>query len=229
MHGPKVIRRPAGWPVDRFSAIQPVWRADTVVCIGGGPSVTQGAVDSVRGRARVIAVNNAYWLAPWADMLYFADGRWWEWHKDDPRYQAFAGQRVTIEGTGLNVADPDVHFLHNYSTTTGDQGGLSETPNGLRTGSNGGYQAVNIATLAGTRRILLLGYDMRFVNGRSHWHGGHPAKVPESHYSVNYARYYASMLPHLERLGVAVINCTPGSKLTAFPFLPLEDALPCTS
>lgn len=124
------------------------------------------------------------------------------------------------------MADPEVHFLHNYSTTTGDQGGLSETPNGLRTGSNSGFQCINFATLAGSKRILLLGYDMRFDGIRSHWHAGHPAKVPESHYSVNYARYYNSMLPHLARLGVEVINCSIGSKLKAFPFLPLEEALP---
>lgn len=152
-------------------------------------------------------------------MLYFADYQWWEWHKDRAEYKAFAGERVTIENTGGLIRDPNVHMLHNYGTD-----GLSEQPNGIRTGTNGGYQALNIATLSGARRVLLLGYDMHFPGGKSHWHAGHPRKVPEQHYS-GYARRFATIVQDVKRLGVEVINVTPGSKITCFPFLPLEQAL----
>jgi hypothetical protein len=58
----------------------------TVVCIGGGPSLTRDDVDYCRGKAFVIAINDAYKLAPWADALYACDGLWWRWHKGVPSF-----------------------------------------------------------------------------------------------------------------------------------------------
>ena len=215
----KVIRRADGFPIDRFAVIERAWEGQTVVCIGGGPSVTPSAVDSIRGRARVIAINNAYILAPWAEMCYFADTRWWEWHQNQPVFKSFAGHKVTIENTGLLIKDEAVFMLHNLNNEQ-----LSESPNGIHTGSNGGYQAVNIAVLSGAKRIILLGYDMRFPGGKSHWHGGHPVKNPADHYTM-YAGKFATMLPQLKRLGVEVINATPGSAIKCFPFMDLNEAL----
>ena len=58
-------------------AVPPIWRGATVVCLGGGPSLTAADAAQCRGRARVIAINDAYRLVPWADLLYFCDYRWW--------------------------------------------------------------------------------------------------------------------------------------------------------
>ena len=53
--------------------------------------------------------------------------------------------------------------------------GLSLDPDKLVTGHNSGFQALNLAVLAGARRILLLGYDGKAgQDGRTHWSGGHP-------------------------------------------------------
>jgi hypothetical protein len=152
-------------------------------------------------------------------LLYFADARWWEWHRLRPEFQAFAGEKCTIENTGMLISDPAINMLHNYGNEA-----LSDTPNGLNTGSNSGYQCINIAYLAGARRVLLLGYEMRFPGGKSHWHGGHPIKVPETHYTA-YARKFETMLPQLKRRGVEVINCTPDSAIKCFPYQELSCAL----
>jgi len=215
----KPLRRSDSWPLDRFAVVERVWEGETVVCVGGGPSVTAEAVALARDRARVIAINNSYLLAPWADVCYFADGRWWEWHKAKPEFMAFAGQKVTIEGSGLMVADPEVYMLHNFGSS-----GISEKQNGLHTGSNSGYQAINLAVLAGAKRVLLLGYDMRFQDGRSHWHGDHPIKVPENNYR-HYAALFGGMVPQLKRLGVEVVNCTPESAIAAFRFGAMDKEL----
>ena len=217
----KVIRRSDSFPLDRFSVIERAWADETVLCIGGGPSVTPQAVAAARGKSRVIAVNDSYLLAPWADLLYFADHRWWEWHKAKPAFVAHAGIKVTIENTGMLIRDEAVHMLHNSGGEL-----LSDAPNGIHTGSNGGYQAINIAYLAGAKRILLLGYDMKFPAGKSHWHGGHEIKVPESHYTGLYAVKFKTMLPQLKKAGVEVINCSIGSSIQCFPFAPLAEALP---
>jgi hypothetical protein len=65
-----------------------------IVCLGGGPSLTQAQVDACRGRAHVIAINDAFRLAPWADVLYACD---WQWWKANPEAYDFAGLKVSIE------------------------------------------------------------------------------------------------------------------------------------
>ena len=228
---------PNGWPVDRFAVVEPVWRGETVVCIASGPSVTSTSLVGVSQKARSIAVNDTYLIAPWADICYFADARWHDWHTHGVakpelglsaedvarRFREFAGQKVTIENTGMSVQDPRVFILRNY-TQVGQPEGLSAVPNGLHTGSNSGYQAINLAVLAGARRVLLVGYDMRFVNGKTHFHGGHPSKHPEDVY-LRYARRFNNIVPAARALGIEIINCTPGSAVKAFPFGDLEEEL----
>lgn len=236
----QICRRSDSWPIDRFAVIERKWTGETVVCIGGGPSLTQADVERTEGRAHVIAINDAYLIAPWAEVCYFADFRWWQWHTDgiakkwawasftsDMQRKAFAefkGQKITIENTGMQVKDPTVFMLHNANDSRGSYGGLSEQPNGIKTGANGGYQAMNIATLSGAKRILLLGYDMHFPGGKTHSHNGHPTRMAEDAYK-NYARNFASMLPQLKQMGIEVVNCTPGSALTCFPIKRLEEVL----
>lgn len=212
-----------------------IWEGESAVCIGGGPSLTAEAVEATRGRARVVAVNDSYLIAPWADVCYFADSRWWQWHTDgiakawpwakfEPHqvkrlFASFAGQKVSIENTGMLIADAEVAILHNRGSDK-----LCEEQNGLNTGSNSGYQAINLCVLAGAKRILLLGYDMRFEAGRSHSHNGHPLKMPEQVYSL-YASRFDSMKPQLARLGVEIVNCSPGSAIKAFRRGDLEQEL----
>lgn len=102
--------------------------------------------------------------------------------------------------------------------------GLSSQPDTLHTGCNGGYQTVNMAVLAGGARIVLVGYDMRYVDGRSNWHTPHPVASYESWYSDVYRPQFKQMgaLPK----GVSILNASPDSALTCFPKVPLESILP---
>ena len=177
-----------------------------------------------------------YLVAPWADAVYFADSKWWQWHQDGiakrwpwvaftapevrARFAEFCGQKITIENTGMMISDPDVHMFRN-----GGREGLSEITNTLCTGSNSGYQALNLAVLAGAAKILLVGYDMSFPDGKSHSHNGHPVKVAETHYARFYADAFKSTLHALTAAGVSVINCNPNSKLKAYPFGDLDACL----
>lgn len=110
-----------------------------------------------------------------------------------------------------------MHLLHNAGVE-----GLSNKPNALCTGSNSGYQAVGLAIAAGARQIILLGYDMRFIGGRSHWHGGHPVQQSEGTYTMTFAANFRK----LRAPGVDILNATPGSALNAFPFVDLERVFP---
>lgn len=122
----------------------------------------------------------------------------------------------------MMVSDPNVFMLHNADSDGRE--GLSERPNAITTGRNSGYQAINIAVLAGAKKILLLGYDMRFKDGKSHWFGDHPVKTPEHSYK-HYAQNFKAMVPQLQKAGVSVINCTPGSLINCFPFSTVKQEL----
>lgn len=169
------------------------------------------------GRCRLIAINNSYQLAPEADVLYFADAAWWQLHHTREAFTAFVGQKCTIEGTGSEVIDGDIHMLRNAGVD-----GLSKTPDALTTGLNGGFQALGFAIAAGAARIILLGYDMRFVDGKSHWHGGHEDSAASMQWYEGYIRSFKKLkLPD----GVQVLNATPGSALKCFPRVTLESVL----
>ena len=194
--------------IDPYWRIAPLWQGETVAILAGGPSLTQEQVDYCRGKARVIAINNSHELAPWADALYFCDDRWFKWYEAKAR--AFAGWKITLENIPLVKQYPELMTLRNAG-----QAGFSEHRNAIYTGSNSGYQAIHIAAHLGAARIVLLGYDMGFKGGRSHWHKGHPINPCEG--------TYQSMLPHfpalvapLKQRGIDIINATPSSALHCF-------------
>ena len=202
------------WSVPRM------WPGATVACLGGGPSLSAEQVMRLRGRARVIAINDAWRLAPWADVLYACDGRWWRKHAGVPD---FAGLKITLSNSAAQVAEwPEITVLQN----TGVEG-LARAPQGLRTGRNGGYQAINLAYHFGAKRILLLGYDMKIAaDGRSHWFGEHADwPVRPNIYRDVFLPHFEGLAHDLDAAGVDVVNCTPGSALEAFRKAPLDHAL----
>ena len=209
-----------GWYVEE------IWPGSTVAVIGGGPSLTQEQVDRCRGRVKVIAINDALRLAPWADLHYFCDDRWWRWHKDKDWYRAFRGLRVTLENPHVVAAEPGVRALQNYGwdANIAEQHGLTRLRDGVLTGRNGGYQAVHLAVHLGVKRILLLGFDMRMHGAKSHWFGRHP-EGGISGYDVMLACFETMVRPLAERR-IEVINCTPGSALACFTRGSIESVLP---
>jgi hypothetical protein len=168
----------------------------------------------VRGAGRVIAVNDQYKIAPWADVLYAADFQWWHEHE---AARSFAGTKVTLS---VACGYDEVLLLK-----TGDAWGVSEKRDTLNTCRNSGHQAMNLAYLYGATRLVLCGFDMRVVAGQEHWFGNHPVGLGSP---VPHLRDFATRMNRAirdwDRLGVEVINTTPYSALE-FPFKPLEKVL----
>lgn len=214
---PRIAARPPRSARPPLPAPRPVPRAfpgATFVLLGGGPSLTQADVDAVRGRAIVVAVNDAYKLAPWADVLYACDAKWWRWHGGVP---SFAGPKYALD---RNARFPGVAVLRNTGTR-----GLELDPTGLRTGRNSGYQAINLAVHLGAKRIVLLGYDMQPTpSGKTHWFGDHPDRIPSPYRLMR--QEFDSIAKPLRDAGVDVVNCSRRTALEAFPTGKLEDELP---
>lgn len=185
----------------------------TIVCLASGPSLTLEDVETCRGRFPVVAVNDTYRLAPWADLLWACDGKWWEAHAGVP---TFGGLKFSLEASAGHW--PGVQVLSN----TGDRG-VELEPTGVRTGKNSGYQAINVAIHLGAKRIGLLGYDMQTLNGQpTHFFGEHPRSLRRSSPYAMFRTYFDSLVEPLKALGVEVVNCTRSSALDCFPRLPLE-------
>ncbi len=198
-----------------FARVPRLCPGGTVLCIASGPSLTQADVDYCRGRLdATIAINTSYRMAPWADALYGADAHWWGWHKGVPSFQ---GAKYSVSPDAVKWG---VSILRNAGSD-----GLELSPDGLKTGRNSGFQAINLAVHFGAVRIVLLGYDMQRGPGHeSHWHGDHPHHQ-ESPFSIFIAKFQTLVAP-LTALGVEVINCSRRTALKVFPVKPLEEVLP---
>lgn len=191
------------------AVVPKLWPGSTVVCLGTGPSLTAADVDAVHGKAKVIAINNAHVLAPWADVLYACDYKWWHWHKGAP---TFRGMKFSIDERARGF--PGVQILRNSG-----KDGLEMDPTGLKTGSNSGFQAINLAVHFGAMKVLLLGYDMQ----GQHFFGNHPdGSAPPFEICL---RQFRTLVEPLKKLGVHIINCTRTTQLDCFPMMAIEDAL----
>jgi hypothetical protein len=171
---------------------------------------------------RVICINDSYRLAPWADVLYSSDRRWWPHYKG---VASFEGSKFGV-GSGHGKANPFTGYPEIRVLKNTGYSGLETEPNGLRTGRNSGYAAINLAVHLGAARILLLGYNMSHQNG-AHFFGNHPAGLNQSAgLYPSFRRSFDSLVEPLKAAGVEVINCTPNSSLHTFPMRNLRDVLP---
>lgn len=205
-----MVKTPVITPVPRL------WPHSTIACLGSGPSLTQADVDCCRECAHVIAVNDTVRLAPWADVLYAADGKWWRRFAGMPDFRGLKYSIMANTGTRPTAQAEfrDIRILRNTGTS-----GLELEPDALRTGCNSGYQAINLAVHLGARQILLLGYDMH----GDHFFGSHPDKTKPP-FALCLPMFPTLVAP-LAEAGVSIVNCTPGSAITCFPMGTLDAVL----
>jgi hypothetical protein len=231
-------------PDSRFSEVLPAWNGRIAVLLGGGPSLTMEQVELVReeraaDRVRVVAINDSYLVAPWADALYAADAHWHESHRSGvakpkldlkaedvaQHFAAFKGQKCSIQNQLGGLRDDATHVLRNFHGKGTHGKGLSNDRGALVTGRHSGYQALNLVILAGAATAILLGYDGKpNSEGATHWHGGHETP-PASGVWSSIQGSWRDGQNAIKATGVRVVNCSPGSYIGAFEKLPLEQAL----
>jgi hypothetical protein len=203
------------WTVPR------IWKGETVAILGSGPSMSREVADTVKGRCKVIALNDQAIdkvvdgakvpaLAPWADVLFAADAMWWRLH--ETQVAAFKGLKVS---RGWRAPIRGIHYL-----LSAGQNGVDQRPTHL-CGINSGQMAMNLAYHFGASRILLCGFDCK--GGR--WFGNHPRPLSNTHHYKLWLKQFERIAASYKKRGVEVLNCTPGSALKVFPFADLTQAL----
>ncbi|MHA2067164.1 MAG: hypothetical protein ACXABY_22580 [Candidatus Thorarchaeota archaeon] len=209
--------------------VPPIWEDETAVIIGGGPSLTLEQIDYVRGKAKLIAINNSYMVCPDCDLFYFCDCRWYQWHKNRPEFKKFISREDLIIVTLDNLKWIPENFK---SVMNRGRTGLCHYKDGVHTGSNSGFQCINLCYHLGVKKIILLGIDMQYVDGKSHWHGSHTDETGKKMVTVGLKSYEVNMIPKFETLveplkevGIEVFNCSPTSALKCFDNKPLEEVI----
>lgn len=208
------------------------------IVAGTGPSLTesagalarlssqgQGYAGSIPAARSILAVNDAYKLLPDADALYAADVDWWMLHEGCP---GFAGQRWTCTSSsqeyGIRKGLCKKYAIKMIRGSRGKT--FSKDPLQITYGGNSGFQAVNLALhWSEGDPVILIGFDMR----PGHFFGKHPQQLRETkpHGFEGWCRRFEKAAMALPK--GAIINATPGSALTCFPVMTIEDALNAAS
>jgi hypothetical protein len=162
-----------------------------------------------------IVVNDAWRIVPNADILYATDLRWWVYYNQVPEFNGLRvswGGDIRLPGDILYLADSGL-------------AGFDPRLGWVRHCWNSGGAAIHLAAQLGANPILLVGFDMRAVGGKEHFFGDHPRDIQRGSPYELWFPPFASLAADLAQHRIRVLNCTPGSALTAFPMADLELAL----
>lgn len=200
-----------------MNTVPRLWPDSTIAILASGPSLTREDVEYCRGKCRTIVIKETVRLAPWADVFYAPDKKFFEYNgwEGTAMLEGFAGLRFTLD-----------HFVSADVATylqIGDKTGLSLDPTTLNTGQDSGYACINLAVLLGATKIVLLGYDMHDDHGRDHWFGSHSWQTRPPYSQM--LPFYPSLVEPLRAAGVTVVNATKGSALECWQYQPLAQAL----
>lgn len=177
------------------------WSADHVLIVACGPSAATVDLEQFRG-SKVIAINEAWRLCPWADVLYSAEDAFWNGGRGD----GFGGLKVL--GSGLRIEGDEISLDSAF----------------IGSGGTGAFQALNLAVQWGARRIGLVGIDCRTDLGE-HWHVRSPVQKTALSQSAlkRWIKAFDESAPVLAAAGIEVINHSGVSALTGFRKEPLPE------
>ena len=187
------------------------WHRVSVV-LASGPSLSDEQLEAVeRARevdaCRVLTVNNTCKRAPWADVHYFGD------YMAVKHYLPVLKASCAGEFWSASMAAHERFKTHYVKGIP--RPGFGERV--VHLNGNSGAQAINLAMVFGSRRVLLVGFDMKAgADGRAHWFGQHPPHLVQMQLYREWMHHLGKAVPDADKRGVAIINCTPGSALDVF-------------
>lgn len=200
-----------------YKPIPKIWQDETVYIVAGGASLKDFDFTRLNGK-KVIAINKAYKYVSQPDVLYWTDGRFYTWYKDE--IDVLKCLKFTVATNNRSYTE-DVTVIKNVNIESLD----FNSSEGIYSSNNSGFAAIVLAIKLGAKKIYLLGYDMSHTGGKSHFHGGYP------NLEVSRENIYRSMLQHFNNYHkkleqhAAIYNTNPKSNLKVFPMEDLNRAL----
>jgi hypothetical protein len=195
--------------------IKPLWGGKTVFILGGGPSLKDEDLSLIHNQ-RVIGVNDAFKLGSWVDLCWWSDCRWAIWNHE-----------VLSQYTGIILSCVRCHCQHPHTLTVSrlEGSGISERPDGVKWNRSSGGSAINVAYLLGSKKIVLLGYDMKVVDGQHNWHTNHKFRPKDTIYNNRFIPPFLEIAKDATRLGIEILNATKNSALDMFPKVDLKEVV----
>ena len=115
-------------------------------------------------KKHVIAVNAAYLIGNWMDIIFFGDCPWFL--DNEENLAKHTALKVTNHP---KIVRPWVKLLKRDDRT--ESYGLHSSSDTVYWNGNSGAGAINLAALTGAKKIILVGFDMNIINSdESHWH-----------------------------------------------------------
>ena len=181
------------------------------------PSVYSPFLSSIHGK-HIIAVNAAYLLGDWIDVIFFGDRGFFLHNQkgllEHPNIKTTCCSHVKNQ-PGVKYIPKDKNYVRGISTKT----------NQISWNNNSGAAAINLAYYFGVKRIVLLGFDMHVIEGTQHWHGEYKKvgakKLPFS----KHLRSFPFIARDAKKLGVEILNISPDSTIQDFKKVKIEDVL----
>ena len=196
---------------------------NTAIVAAPGPSLP--AVAARCDGFSVVAVGDALRLLPQALACYAGDLAWWTVNcTQGASWSRFTGEKIVPMQPEQADDEELLRLCEHYGATrmpTVDTPGFLAPPGRIACGDCSLFGAISYALGLGYTRLILVGADMRVVDGRRHFFGDHPAPLSNR---VDYSRF----VPQFERAAallpahVSIVNATPGSALRCFPIVDLN-------
>jgi len=185
---------------------------DTCFIIGGGPSVSKTNLKLLHKKF-VIGVNTAFLFGSWIDIWFFGDSDIYK----DYRFHINDWPNRIVSCASAAKRDKRIEYLQRCArhAICMEEGHISF----YEKGANSGASAINLAIREGFNKIVLVGFDMRIVDGQHHYHNLYRTEPNEG----AYARFMGHFKAISEETTAEIINATPDSALPFFPFRNLED------
>jgi hypothetical protein len=204
-------------------SVNPIFKDQDVFIVGGGYSLTGFNFNLLKGK-NIIAINKSIIHVPFAQVLYFSDYRFYLWctnkiNGDDDLIKAFLDYKGLVYTIASKIEDPKVKVLLNTGKT-----GLDIQNGKIKHGGNSGYAAINLAYHLGAKRIILLGYDMKQIKGKTHFHKGYLTKQNDSIYK-KFIEPFESLSQIAKNMGLQIINTSMDSDLIFFKKEKIENFL----
>lgn len=227
-----------------------MWQGGTCYIIGGGPSVPRvfnvpediaqlvmngiqkpsiysSYMEALKSK-HVIAVNNAYQIGSWIDVMFFGDCNWYLQHRTP--LAEWPGLKVTSCNRFVKKTGKDSDGIKYLGRDKEKKYGLTDNRTMISWNQNSGSASISMAVHFGVKRIVLLGFDMVLDdNKRSHWHNFHGNTTHKKKMRTPpFARHmmgFEEIAKDAEALGVEIVNASPTSAITQFKKVALEEAL----
>ena len=192
----------------------------TALIVATGPSLDDKTIQlCIDSGLSLFGVNKTFEILP-LDYFLACNPSFWNyyWNRGlkDHKAEKWTWDALTAERYGIN------YIAGKWAP------GLSTDPNYIHYHHGSGPQVVNIALHKGIKRMLLVGWDMKYTEEK-HYFGDYPPELQHNP-KTGPGGEFIGLIKEMETIkpedyGIEIINCTPGSAMKCFPIMRLEDAL----